>query len=206
MQQRCDLLAVSRLGFYMAQHRAAKPASCKASIHLKAAFMASHQNYGSRRLATAMASAGVRIARFKVRRLMRQAASKPVWKRKFVHPADNKHGLPVASMLNRQFSPAARNLAYVSDITYILAVAGCAYLATVLDLYTRKVVGWAMAPSWSACFEHGDWTVTAGPRIDRPFGLRQSICQCAVPSYACTALIRLQYEPKKKLLRVRALL
>ena len=78
MQQSCDLLAVSRSGFYTAQHRAAKQAACKASIHLKAAFMASHQSYGSRRLVTAMANAGVRIGRFKVRRLMRQAALKPV--------------------------------------------------------------------------------------------------------------------------------
>ena len=62
VQKSCDLLAVSRSGFYTAQHRTAKPASCKASIHLKAAFMASHQSYGSRRLVTAMANAGVRIA------------------------------------------------------------------------------------------------------------------------------------------------
>ena len=151
VQKSCDLLAVSRSGFYTAQHRVAKPAACKPSIHLKAAFMASHQSYGSRRLVTAMANAGVRIGRFKVRRLMRQAALKPVWKRKFVHTTDSKHGLPVAAnVLNRQFNPAAPNLAYVSDITYIRTGAGWLYLATVLDLYARKVVGWAMAPSMPA--------------------------------------------------------
>ena len=113
--------------------------------------MASHQSYGSRRLVTAMANAGVRIGRYKVRRLMRQAALKPVWKRKFVHTTDSKHGLPVAAnVLNRQFNPAAPNLAYVSDITYIRTGAGWLYLATVLDLYARKVVGWAMAPSMPA--------------------------------------------------------
>lgn len=65
MQQSCDLLAVSRSGFYTAQHHTAKPASCKASVHLKAAFMACHQSYGSWRLVTAMAmaNAGVRIGR-----------------------------------------------------------------------------------------------------------------------------------------------
>lgn len=151
VQKSCDLLAVSRSGFYAAQHRTAKPASCKASIHLKAAFIASHQSYGSRRLVTAMANAGVRIGRFKVRRLMRQAALKPVWRRKFVHTTDSKHGLPVAAnVLNRQFNPVAPNLAYVSDITYIRTGAGWLYLATVLDLYARKVVGWAMAPSMPA--------------------------------------------------------
>jgi putative transposase len=90
--------------------------------------------------------------RYKVRSLMRQAALKPVWKRKFVHTTDSKHDLPIAAnVLNRQFNPTAPNLAYVSDITYIRAGAGWLYLATVLDLlYARKVAGWAMAPSMPA--------------------------------------------------------
>ena len=71
--------------------------------------MASHQSYGSRRLVTAMASAGFVIGRYKVRSLMRQQALKPVWKRKFVHTTDSKHDLPVAAnVLNRQFNPSAR--------------------------------------------------------------------------------------------------
>lgn len=118
---------------------------------MKAAFIASHQSYGSRRLVTAMANEGFHIGRYKVRRLMRQAALKPVWKRKFIHTTDSKHDLPIAAnVLNRQFNPAAPNLAYVSDITYIRTESGWLYLATVLDLYARKVVGWAMAPSMPA--------------------------------------------------------
>ena len=129
------------------QLRSAKPVVCRASVHLKAAFIASHQSYGSRRLVTAMAHEGFHIGRYKVRRLMRQAALKPVWKREFVHTTDGKHDLPIAAnMLNRQFNPAAPNLVYVSDITYIRTGAGWLYLATVLYLYARKVVGWAMAP------------------------------------------------------------
>jgi putative transposase len=59
--------------------------------------------------------------------------------------------LPIASnVLNRHFNPAAPNMAYVSDIIYIRTGAGWLYLATVLDLYARKVVGWAMAPSMPA--------------------------------------------------------
>ncbi|WP_232730747.1 IS3 family transposase [Janthinobacterium sp. 64] len=151
VQHSCRILDVSRSGFYEAQRRSAKPVLCKASVHLRAAFMASHQSYGSRRLVTAMASAGFDIGRYKVRSLMRQQALKPVWKRKFVHTTDSKHDLPVAAnVLNRQFNPSAPNLAYVSDITYIRTGAGWLYLATVLDLYARKVVGWAMAPSMPA--------------------------------------------------------
>ena len=151
VQQSCRVLAVSRSGYYAAQRRAAKPSVCKASVHLKATFMASQQSYGSRRLVTAMANAGFNIGRYKVRSLMRQAALKPVWKRKFVHTTDSKHDLPIAAnVLNRRFNPAAPNVAYVTDITYIRTGSGWLYLAIVLDLYARKVVGWAMAPSMPA--------------------------------------------------------
>lgn len=151
VQQSCRVLGVSRAGYYEARRRPAKPAVCKLSVHLKAAFLASQQSYGSRRLVTAMASSGLHIGRYKVRRLMRQSGLKPLWRRKFVHTTDSKHDLPVApNVLNRQFNPPAPNLAYVTDITYIRTGAGWLYLAIVLDLYARKVVGWAMAPAMPA--------------------------------------------------------
>ena len=113
--------------------------------------MASHQSYGSRRLVAAMKNQGIEIGRYKVRSLMRKASLKAVWKRKFIHTTDSKHDLPVAAnVLNRQFNPVAPNMAYVSDITYIRTGAGWLYLAIVLDLYARRVVGWAMAPSMPA--------------------------------------------------------
>ncbi|MDB5949381.1 MAG: family transposase [Massilia sp.] len=80
-----------------------------------------------RRLVTAIADEGFQIRRYKVRSLMRQAALKPVWKRRFVHTTDSKHALPIAAnVLNRQFNPTAPNLAYVSDITYIRTRRGMA--------------------------------------------------------------------------------
>ncbi|PYD85932.1 IS3 family transposase [Pseudomonas syringae pv. pisi] len=82
---------------------------------------------------------------------MQQARLKPVWKRKFVHTTDSKHALPVASnVLARKFNPTAPNLAYASDITFIRTGSGWLYLAVVLDLFSRRVVGWAMAPSMPA--------------------------------------------------------
>lgn len=149
--QTCRLLGVSRAGFYEARRRSAAPTFCKASVHLRAAFMSSGQSYGSRRLVAALANSGLQIGRYKVRRLMQQGSLKPVWKRKFVHTTDSKHALPVApNVLARQFNPAAPNLAYASDITYIRTGAGWLYLAVVLDLFSRRVVGWAMAPSMPA--------------------------------------------------------
>ena len=69
---------------------------CKASVHLRAAFLSSGQSYGSRRLVTALANSGLQVECYKVRRLLKQASMKPVWKRKFVHTTDSKHTLPVA--------------------------------------------------------------------------------------------------------------
>jgi len=82
---------------------------------------------------------------------MQQACLMPVWERKFVHTTDSKHAQPVApNALARQFNPAAPNQAYALDITYIRTGAGSLYLAVVLDLFSRRVVGWAMAPSMPA--------------------------------------------------------
>lgn len=151
VQQSCRLLDVSRSGYYDARRRSAKPRVCKAGIHLKAAFAASNQSYGSRRLVAALEVQGIQIGRYKVRSLMRKAGLKPVWKRKFIHTTDSKHDLPIAeNILARQFNPERPNTAFVTDITYIRTGTGWLYLAIVLDLYSRKVIGWAMAPSMPA--------------------------------------------------------
>ena len=151
VSQSCRVLGVSRSGFYEAKRRAAASALCKTAVHVRAAFAASQQSYGSRRVVAELANRGVTIGRFKVRRLMRQQGLKPVWKRKFIHTTDSKHALPIAdNVLDRQFNPTAPNQAYASDITYVRTGAGWLYLAVVIDLFSRKVVGWAMAPSMPA--------------------------------------------------------
>ena len=82
---------------------------------------------------------------------MRANDLRSTWKRKFVHTTDSKHDLPIAeNVLNRQFEPDAVNKAWVADITYIRTRIGWLYLAVVLDLFSRKIVGWAMAPNMPA--------------------------------------------------------
>jgi putative transposase len=82
---------------------------------------------------------------------MRKHAIKPAWRRKFVHTTDSKHDLPIAeNVLDRRFQTTAANQAWVADLTYIRTRSGWLYLAAVLDLYSRKIVGWAMAPSMPA--------------------------------------------------------
>jgi transposase InsO family protein len=151
----CRILEVSRSGYYAHQtavrQRLATPVVCAASVHLKAAFAASHMAYGSRRLRTAMARRGIVVGRHRVRTLMRLNGLRPVWRRKFVHTTDSKHGLAVsANVLNRQFEQALPNSVWVCDITYIRTRSGWLYLAAVLDLHSRKIVGWAMSPAMPA--------------------------------------------------------
>jgi transposase InsO family protein len=152
VQQSCRVLAVSRSGYYAAGQREKRPpAVCATTAHLKSVFAASGRSYGSRRLCLDLKRQGIRIGRYRVRSLMRAHQLKPVWKRKFIHTTDSKHSLPVFdNVLDRQFTPAAANQAWVSDITYIRTGSGWLYLAAVLDLYSRKVVGWAMAPTMPA--------------------------------------------------------
>ncbi|TGC27137.1 IS3 family transposase [Pseudomonas citronellolis] len=148
----CRLQGVSRSGYYAAQRRPLRPAlHCPVAASLKALFMSCGRTYGSRRLQAALNGEGMHVGRYRVRRLMREHRLRPVWKRKFVHTTNSKHDLPIASnILARRFDPPAANQAWVADITYIRTRRGWLYLAAVMDLYSRKIVGWAMAPNMSA--------------------------------------------------------
>lgn len=144
---------VSRSGFYEALARAKVPVqhSCPVAVQLKASFAQSGGCYGSRPLRKALQAKGLKVSLYKVRRLMRANGLRSAWKRKFVHTTDSKHDLPIAeNVLSRQFEPEAANKAWVADITYIRTRSGWLYLAVVLDLFSRKVVGWSMAPNMPA--------------------------------------------------------
>ena len=148
----CRLLEVSRSGYYAARRRASQPVKvCPVTAHLQAAFAASGRSYGSRRLRVDLHGRGIHVGRHRIRTLMRINGIRPVWKRKFIHTTDSCHTLPIAdNVLDRQFEPAAANESWVADITYIRTRSGWLYLAAVMDLFSRKIVGWAMAPSMPA--------------------------------------------------------
>ena len=141
----CRVLEVSRSGYHAHQtavkQRLANPVVCAASVQLKAAFAASHKAYGSRRLRTAMAKRGMVMGRHRVRALMRLNCLRPVWRRKFVHTTDSKHGLAVsANVLNRQFEQALPNSVWVCDITYIRTKSGSVALSVFGFFNTPLVV------------------------------------------------------------------
>jgi transposase InsO family protein len=144
----CRVLGVSRSGYYAARLRAGqRPRICPTSTHLRAAFAASGRAMAAGVWAPLRAQ-GLQVGRYRVRTLMRINRLRPVWKRKFIHTTDSRHALPIAdNVLNRHFAPATANAAWVSDITYIRTRSGWLYLAAVMDLFSRKIVGWAMAPT-----------------------------------------------------------
>ena len=150
--QACRVLQVSQSGYYTARMRSRQaPRICADSVHLKAIFAASGRTYGSRRLCAALQKQGVITGRHRVRTLMRANGLHPVWRRKFVHTTDSRHALAVSpNVLARQFEQSLPDRAWVCDLTYIRTRSGWLYLAAVLDLHSRKIVGWAMAPEMPA--------------------------------------------------------
>jgi len=165
----CRVLQVSRSGYYA--HRRARPSvkRLQEQTHVRAAFAASGASYGSRRVMHALREQGLRIGRHRVRTLMREASLRTSWKRKFVSTTDSRHTLPVAAnVLDRQFDVAEPNRAWVSDITYIRTAQGWLYLAVVLDLYSRKVVGWSMAPTMPAALVMSALTMALQQRRPAP--------------------------------------
>ncbi|MCB1948593.1 MAG: IS3 family transposase [Nitrosomonas sp.] len=110
---------------------------------MKELFIQSRQSYGSRRLMKALRKEGFKIGRCRVRSLMKRLGIVVKKKKRFVITTDSRHNFPVAeNHLDRQFQPASKNQAWASDITYLWTTQGWVYLAVVIDLYSRRVVGW----------------------------------------------------------------
>ena len=171
MRQLSRTFGISRSGIYSARQRSLAPKVplYAQALSLQALFAASGATYGSRRLRAALERQGIAIGRYKVRTLMRRYGLRARWKRKFTHTTDSKHQLPVAeNVLNRQFQPEQANRAWVGDITYVRTASGWLYLAVILDLFSRKVVGWAMAPHMQSTLVCDALRMAIGARQPQP--------------------------------------
>jgi transposase InsO family protein len=150
----CRVIQVSRSGYYEwlnnpEGNRAKKDKNLISMIKL--IFEEGRGNYGSRTIKKKLDRTGELTSRRRIIRLMRQADLTCKTKRKFKSTTDSKHNLPVApNLLNRNFEIDQPNFCYVGDITYIATNEGWLYLATVIDLYSRKIVGWSMADNMKA--------------------------------------------------------
>jgi len=105
----------------------------------------SRRTYGSPRIHQTLLREGYQVSKKRVERLMRETGIHAIAKKKYRATTDSKHSLPVAAnYLNRKFSVNKLNHFWVADITYIYTQEGWLYLSTIMDLYSRKIVGWSM--------------------------------------------------------------
>lgn len=143
----CRVLSVSRSGFYAWCGRPEPPREC-ADAQLAARVAAVHTRsrgtYGSPRVHAALQAAGIRVARKRVERLMRKNGIKGRRKRRFRKTTDSAHSNPIApNVVDRNFSAKEPNRVWVTDVTAVWTLEGWLFLAAILDLYSRRVVGWA---------------------------------------------------------------
>ena len=117
-------------------------------VHIGAVYAESRGAYGWPRIWRQLRRQGIRVGKLRVQRLMQQHGIQARGKRRFrVSTTDSRHDLPIApNRLDRNFTVAAPNQAWVGDITYIATEEGWLFLAVVIDLFSRKVVGWSMRP------------------------------------------------------------
>jgi len=113
---------------------------------IEAMFIQGRRNYGTRRIQDKLKELyGLILSRKRISGIMKDLNLKVKMKRRYKNTTDSNHNLPIApNLLNRDFYASAPDTKYVGDITYISTGEGWLYLATVIDLYSRKVVGWSM--------------------------------------------------------------
>ena len=145
----CRFLQVSRSAYYDWLHRmptAGEKDDTDLTGILESVFKKSRATYGTRRLKAVLLDRDRTVSRRRIGRLMREAGLACKTKRKFKATTNSRHDQPIApNHLDRQFTVSQPNQAYAGDITYIPTQEGWLYLAVVIDLYSRQVVGWSMA-------------------------------------------------------------
>jgi len=145
----CQVMRVSRSGFYSWKNRG-KSLRQREQERLipkvKAIHRQTRQSYGARRISEELEAQGESCGRTKAGTLMKLAGVEAKQKKKFKATTDSKHNLPVApNLLDRNFEVPEPDRVYCADITYIWTTEGWLYLAIVLDLFSRQIVGWSMS-------------------------------------------------------------
>lgn len=146
----CRVLGVSVSGYYRWRNNpVGKRQRCRQELteKIRVVHEASRRVYGSPRVHKELSEHGVKVCRNTVAKVMRQAEIRSKMKRKWrATTTDSKHAYPLAAnLIGRAFSAPGPNLLWLADITYIPTLEGFLYLATVLDAFSRRIVGWSMA-------------------------------------------------------------
>ena len=141
-------MEVSRSGFYYycnSLKKSDNPGDILLKNRIKAIFKEHRGQYGSRRIQRQLKNEGHQIGRYKVRRLMQELGLKAKAPKRYKVTTDSRHTFPIApNLLDRKFEVDQPNRFWTTDITYIWTLEGWLYLAVVLDLFSRQVVGWAI--------------------------------------------------------------
>jgi putative transposase len=150
VKRMCQLLGVTRSGYYAWQPEKIGPRELENQVlveQIRMEYQTSRQTYGSPRVWVRLLGLGVACGRHRVARLMRKEGIRPQKRHKRFPVTTQRQpcALPAPNRLNQDFSAAAANTKWVGDITYIDTAQGWLYLAIILDLFSRKVVGWAMS-------------------------------------------------------------
>ena len=146
----CRLFRVSRSAYYAYARRQANYSDdlyhAKLIDAIRNIAESSNDTYGSRRMKKALNASGYKVGRWKARNLMKEAGVCVRHRKKYKVTTNSNHKQPIfENKINRQFNVADPNQVYVGDITYIWTQEGWLYLAVVIDLFSRKVVGWSMS-------------------------------------------------------------
>jgi putative transposase len=149
VEMMCRLLLVSSSGFYAWCRRpesARRSEDAKLTVAIAVAHERSRRTYGSPRVHAELRSQGTRVSRKRIARIMRQQGLAGRLRRRFRRTTEVDPALAVApNVLDRNFRPTAPNRAWATDVTYVRTWEGWLYLAVVIDLFSRRVVGWAIA-------------------------------------------------------------
>ena len=147
----CRVLSVSKSGYFAWRDGREGPRRSQdraLSVHIRAIHQQSRQTYGSPRIHHELKVNGVAVGKKRVERLMKAAGVAVLPLRRFVTTTDSDHDQPIApNLLEQDFTATAPNQRWVTDITYIPTGEGWLFLSAIVDLYSRRVVGWAMQPT-----------------------------------------------------------
>lgn len=173
----CKVFKVSKSGYYKWLIRLPSKREIYNQIlleEIKIIFYQSKKRYGSPRIAKELEILGFKASKQLVRKLMKRSFLQSIVKRKFKVTTDSSHKYPVVeNKLNREFNVSRESQAWVSDITYVRTGQGWLYLTSVIDLFDRKVIGWAL----SATMRAKDTSIKAFKMalINRPIKNNQSL-------------------------------
>jgi putative transposase len=145
----CRLLEVSRSGYCQWRMRPPSDRSlANAALDVRVAVLhaASKRSYGRNRIVRGLRNQGLQVGHERVRRSLRRQGLRPVYKRPYRVTTDSGHRKPIAAnVLDRRFEGWQVNQAWVADITYVATAEGWLYLAAIMDVASRRIVGWSMS-------------------------------------------------------------